>query len=195
MTSDSKLRNKWDARYRTAETTGEAPKVLAENIHLLPKTGQALDLACGLGAGAVLLARHGLLVDAWDISAVAIERLTETARKAQLQISAEVRDVEIHPPEPGHYDVILVSHFLVREMTSALIEALKPGGLLFYQTYCRVAVSDHGPSNPAYRLAENELLVSFSSLTLRFYREEGRLGDLSRGCREVAMLVAEKCKV
>ena len=192
MTVGDRQQNKWDVRYRAAGASGKAPRVLTENIHLLPTTGQALDLACGLGAGALLLSRQGLSVDAWDLSTVAIEKLSETARNEQLSIDAKVRDVELNPPEPAYYDVILVSHFLFREMTQVLIDALKPGGLLFYQTYSRTAVSEHGPSNPAYRLADNELLELFSSLKVRFYQEEGRLGDVDSGCRDVAMLVAEK---
>ncbi|MCF6282903.1 MAG: class I SAM-dependent methyltransferase [Candidatus Polarisedimenticolaceae bacterium] len=188
---DSQLRDKWDTRYRVAGKPSKPPKVLAENAHLLPNAGHALDLACGLGAGALLLARHGLTVDAWDISAIAIDQLAKTAHDQQLQIDAAVRNVELSPPEEASYDVILVSHFLVREMAATLMAALKPGGLLFYQTYTR-AVSKHGPSNPAYRLADNELLNLFSPLKLHFYREEGWLGDIKQGCRDIAMLIGEK---
>jgi hypothetical protein len=41
-------------------------------------------------------------------------------------------------------------------------------------------------------LADNELCQLFSSLKLRYYREENRLGDLQEGARDIAMLVAEK---
>ncbi len=190
--SDSQLQDKWDNRYRAASQPASPPKVLLENLHLLPSSGQALDLACGLGAGSLLLAEHGLTVDAWDISAVAIEQLTKVANKQQLAIKAVAKNIECSPPEPLRYDVILVSHFLVREMAATLIEALKPGGLLLYQTFTRVAVSENGPSNPAYRLADNELLTLFAPLKLRVYQEEGRLGDVTQGCRDIAMLVGEK---
>ncbi|HEB99563.1 MAG TPA: SAM-dependent methyltransferase, partial [Thiotrichales bacterium] len=65
---------KWDARYRES-ATAVATEVLVENRHLLPAVGEALDLACGLGGNALLLARHGLRTTAWDLSPVAIERL------------------------------------------------------------------------------------------------------------------------
>lgn len=191
---DGSLRDKWDKRYRTVTQPANPPKVLAENSHLLPNCGQALDLACGLGAGAQLLAKHGLRVDAWDISSIAIEQLTETAQKQELAINALVKNVELSSLVPQHYDVILVSHFLVREMAVTLIDALKPGGLLFYQTFTRVAVSNDGPSNPAYRLNDNELLHLFVPLKVRFYREELNLGDVTKGCRGLAMLVAERCE-
>jgi hypothetical protein len=88
--------------------------------------------------------------------------------------------------------VIVVSHFLDRSLAPAIIAALRPGGLLFYQTFSRVAVTDRGPEDPAFRLAENELLELFKPLKVRIYREEGRLGDTSQGWRDIAMLVAEK---
>jgi tellurite methyltransferase len=191
--SDSQLREKWDSQYRTGNKLANPPKVLVENLHLLPRSGLALDLACGMGAGALMMAQQGLTVDAWDISSVAIDQLSKTAIEQQLPIKAVTKNVELSPLEPAHYDVILVSHFLVREMAESLMAALKPGGLLLYQTYTRVAVSKGGPSNPAYRLADNELLTLFAPLKLRYYREEGVLGDVSQGVRNIAMLVAERC--
>jgi len=187
------LRTKWNLRHAEAEGVGDTPRVLRDNLHLLPARGDALDLACGRGAGALLLARHGLRVQAWDLSEVAIERLVAEARQQGLRnLYAKVRDVIQAPPEPNGFDLILVSFFLERGLAPQLIDALRPGGLLFYQTFTRAAVSAFGPSNPEYRLGDNELLRLFPRLTVRFYREDGRLGDLGAGCRDIAMLVAEK---
>jgi SAM-dependent methyltransferase len=108
-----------------------------------------------------------------------------------LRVQAEVRDVCAHPPASASFDCILVAHFLDRGLAPAIAEALRPGGLLFYQTFSRDGVGGHGPSNPAYRLGTNELLRLFPGLTLRFYREEGRVGDLTRGIRNLVQLVAQ----
>lgn len=187
------LKAKWDSRHADPDKQPEAAQVLRQNLHLLPRQGRALDLACGLGGNALLLAEQGLQVTAWDISPVAIERLTGVAQnKGLANLSAEVRDIEERPPSPGSFDLIVVSYYLERRLTQNLIDALKPGGLLFYQTFTRVAVSSEGPSNPDFRLGDNELLQLFSPLQLRFYREENRLGDQSLGDRDIAMLVAEK---
>ena len=164
-----------------------------QNRHLLPASGVALDLACGLGGNALLLAEAGLEVTAWDLSPVAIGRLQGLARELRLtNLCGEVRDVERLPPPEAHFDVITISHYLERRLIPAIIAALKPGGLLFYQTFTRIAVSDRGPGNPAFRLEDNELLRLFGALAVRFYREENRLGNLHKGCRDVAMLVAER---
>ena len=53
-------------------------------------------------------------------------------------------------------------------------------------------MTDQGPSNPAYRLDTNELLRLFPHLIVRFYREEGRVGDLTDGKRDIAQLVAQR---
>ena len=187
------LKAKWDSRHADPDKQPEAARVLRQNLHLLPRQGRALDLACGLGGNALLLAERGLQVSAWDISPVAIERLKKFAQNQGMQeLSAEVRDIEQRPPSPESFDLIVVSYYLERRLTQNLIDALKPGGLLCYQTFTRVAVSPEGPSNPDFRLGDNELLQLFSPLQLRFYREENRLGDLSLGDRDIAMLVAEK---
>jgi 2-polyprenyl-3-methyl-5-hydroxy-6-metoxy-1,4-benzoquinol methylase len=192
MQSERDCAAKWDARYRDAAGPSGPAWVLSENLHLLPRRGSALDLACGLGANALLLARHGLDTSAWDISAVAIERLRLAAAEQGLRVRAAVRDLLAAPPEPERFDVIVVSHFLERSLTPALSAALRPGGLLFYQTFTRTRVDDTGPRTDAFRLADNELLRLFAPLLLVVYREEGTLGDPSRGLRNEAALVA--CK-
>ena len=194
------LRAKWDQRHGSADVFPEPPLVLREYAHLLPapgpsqasQRGEALDLACGLGAGALWLARRGFRVGAWDLSPVAIQRLSTSARERRLPVAASVRDLISELPPPERFDRILVAHFLDRELCPAIARALRPGGLLFYQTFSREAASDRGPSNPAYRLGPNELLDLFPGLVVRAYRDEGRLGDLGRGTRDLALLVAQR---
>jgi len=183
----------WDARYRAADTVRpRAARVLLDNIHLLPTSGTALDLACGLGGNALLLAERGLQVQGWDFSAAAIVALDASARAASLPLTAIVRDVLAEPPAAASFDVIVVSHYLERSLAGALVAALRPGGLLFYQTFTRARVDDSGPRNAAFRLADNELLQLFSALRLRVYREEGGVGDNAQGFRNEAMLVAQR---
>lgn len=187
------LKKKWNARYAGADGPGEPAAVLAENLHLLPRSGTALDLACGLGANACLLARRGLQTWAWDLSDVAIERLKGRAQAEGIAVRAKVRDVAAHPPEPASFDVIVVARFLERDLTGAIVRALRPGGLLFYQTFVRDAVDPSiGPPDPAYRLAANELVALFRPLQLVVYREEGTIGDTTRGFRNEAMYVGRK---
>jgi len=191
-TSSMRIKAKWNERYRTATGKRRASLVLKENLHLLPDHGHALDLACGLGANAILLAQQGLKVEAWDIADVPVAALQDLALKRQLSIQTEVRDVEAHPPEAETFDVIVVSYFLNRDITPALVAALKTGGLIYYQTFTRQRVSDRGPQREEFRLVEQELLHLFSGLQLLFYREEGRIGDIHNGLRDEAMFIGRK---
>ena len=189
---ESGLKEKWDRRHGAA--CGHAPvaAVLRENAHLLPAAGDALDLACGLGGNALFLAARGMRTQAWDLSPVAIERLRALARKRGLSLRAVVRDVIARPPEPACFDVIVVSRFLERTLAPALVEALRPGGLLFYQTFTRSRVDDGGPRNPEYRLRPNELLQMFKVLRLVHYREEGPLANAIDETRNMAMFIGRR---
>lgn len=169
-----------------------ASTVLQENRHLLPDTGCALDLACGLGGNALLLARQGLQTSAWDISRAAIDTLQIQAGQSGLHVRTQVRDVEQRPPEPESFDVIVASHFLHRPTVPDLIAALRPGGLLMYQTFTRHKALPGGPNNPDYLLEQGELLSLFAALRPRVYREEASLGDVGQGLRNQALLVASK---
>jgi len=189
--SDALMR-KWDERYRAASRLCAPAAVLQDNQHLLPPRGRALDLACGLGANALLLAQHGLDVSAWDLSPVAADSVSAAAAAQGLAVDAQVRDLSTSPPEPASFDVIVVAHFLDRTMAPAIAAALRPGGVLFYQTFVRESVSDVGPSSKRFRLERNELLALFDGLIVRVYREEGTLGDVRRGLRDEAMLVAQR---
>ena len=186
------LRRKWDERYQSASAQRPPAAVLAENLHLLPARGRALDLACGLGANALLLARQGLDVSAWDLSSVAIDQLRRAAEAEGLAIDAQVCGFERQPPEAAGFDVIVVAHFLSRELMHSIAKALRPGGLLYYQTFTQDAVTETGPSSTRFRFERNELLWVFSDLWVCLYREEGKLGDITRGWRDEAMLIAQQ---
>jgi len=186
------IAQKWNARYRAATGDPQASRVLRENLHLLPGNGRALDLACGLGGNAILLAEQGLKVDAWDIADVPIAALRTIASERRLPINAAVRDVGRDPPRPGTFDVIAVSYFLYRDIIPALVRALKPAGLIYYQTFTRQRVSERGPQQEEYRLDDQELLRLFSGLRVLFYREEGCAGDVRKGFRDGAMFIGMK---
>jgi SAM-dependent methyltransferase len=190
MSEENELRNKWDARYAQAGAPPVPLEVLTENAHLLPGHGDALDLASGMGGSALFLAGHGLRTQAWDLSPAAVATLRRLAEG--LPLCAQVRDVAASPPLPGRFDVICVGHFLDRPLCPSIAAALRPGGLLFYQTFTRERVDDSGPGNPCFRLDRNELLRLFADLELCFYREEGTIGDVAQGFRNRAQLVAQR---
>ncbi len=186
-------RSKWNQKYcRSTTGSPEPARILKDFAHLLPARGNALDIACGLGGNALFLAERGLDTQALDISPVAIEKLRGFATQRNLDIQYTAQDIQAFDWEEKRFDVIVVSRFLDRSLASSMIAGLKPGGLLFYQTFTQEKVSDSGPSNLSYLLAENELLMLFQPLRLLIYREEGRVGDKTSGLRNEALLIGQR---
>ncbi len=191
--SNSAISAKWDAVYRQGDISDYRPaEVLSENVFLLPQKGVGLDLACGLGANARLLAAAGLAVFAWDISAVAVEKLQHVADKQCLAIQARQCAVDKNAFSGCRFDVIVISRFLDRSLCDAIIGVLNPGGLLFYQTYTREKVIERGPNNPDFLLSEGELLELFAELKPIYYRENGSIGEIGIGLRNEAQFIGRK---
>jgi len=190
------IADKWNSRYADRlPADQQACEVLQEHAHLLPRNGDALELASGLGGNAIFLAQHGLSTCAWDISSIAVEKLNAYAVDKTWSLKAEVHDVEKNPPKKECFDVIVVSYFLYRELLPFLSAALRPNGLLFYQTFTTERPLDSpGPSNLNFLLQPNELLKTFSEMKILAYREDSESGDSREGRRGIASLVAQRPK-
>ncbi|AMK76806.1 MULTISPECIES: class I SAM-dependent methyltransferase [Methylomonas] len=186
------LQDKWDTVYRSASAPASPAEVLSKHRYLLPKQGKALDLACGLGGNAILLAESGLTVEAWDISSVGLGILQQQATEKSLSITTQQCHINAETLTKQTYDVIVICRFLDRTLCNAIMAALKPGGLLFYQTFTRNKLDQQGPSNPDYLLASNELLRLFSPLNVVFYQEYVKLGDVRIGNRNEACFIGQK---
>lgn len=161
---------------------------LIENAALLPRGGKVLDVACGRGRHALLLASAGFDVHAIDGDPKKIEFLQETAERLHLSLSCEVMDLETDPPPalPGPCDAVLVFNYLHRPLMPALREALAPGGRLFYETFTARQAERGHPRNPAFLLNTGELPTLLAPLTVLRSREEEIDG------RFIASAVAER---
>lgn len=165
MNDKPPIASKWNARYAYAnKDLPEPADVLVNGSEFLPANGIALDLACGRGGNAFYLAKRGLTVHAYDISSTAIDWMVkyQAGLEESVQLLPEVRDVVASPPQPNTFDVIVVSRFLDRSLCTSLVAALKPNGVLFYQTFTA------GLSNPDYLLLPNELPELFRGLQQRY---------------------------
>ena len=145
-------------------------ELLVRYVNLLPTHGRALDLACGLAGNALLLAGHGLQTTAVDDNAEVLARAAQHVRNTGLGIELRQQDAAL-PLRPARYDVITVSRFLERGLAPAIERALKPGGLLCYQTFSVDVTPGRGPGNRDYLLKRNELLRLFPSLVVLAYHE------------------------
>jgi tellurite methyltransferase len=159
---------------------------LTINRPLLPATGDSLDLACGSGRHAVWLAEQGFQTMAIDRDAAAIEQLNEEASRRGLSIRTRAVDLESTERvlEPDSFDLIVVVHYLHRPLFPSIVSALRPGGVLVYETFTRAQAARGRPTNPAFLLEPGELLTLVGPLQILTSRE----GDFDG--RFVASIVA-----
>jgi tellurite methyltransferase len=182
----------WDERYRQGRTMPDEPAaLLVEHLSLLPKGGKALDIATGTGRNALYLASLGLRVTAIDVSAVAVEKCRHEAERRALPVEALVTDLEQHTLPVEEYDLIVNFYYLQRRLAPQIVAALKPGGVLVFETYTIDQLQfGWGPKNPDYLLRPGELREMFPDLETLLYDEGVVQGD--RGPKAVASLIARK---
>lgn len=164
----------WDKKYETeAYIFGKEPvEFLRENIDILP-TGKALDIAMGEGRNAVFLVKNGFDVDGCDISEIAVKKAQELAKENNVKIHAFVADLETYKLPQDTYDVIVCFYYLQRSLIPQIKQALKPGGMIIYETYTieNWERGLEGPKNKDYLLKPNELLNFFRDFKIIYYRE------------------------
>jgi rhodanese-related sulfurtransferase len=146
---------------------------LIENLDLLPRGGRTLDLACGAGRHALLLAAAGFQVRAVDRDNEKIDALRATATRLGLAIRAEVIDLEAADVDLGREsaDLIVGIRYLHRPLFPALVRALAPGGRLLYETFTVDQASRGRPTNPAFLLRKGELRRLVAPLKVLRFRE------------------------
>jgi tellurite methyltransferase len=148
-----------------------------------------LDVACGRGRHALLLATAGFQVTAVDRDAEALEWLAVTARSLGLEVTCQLLDLETTPPPDlgnARFDAVLVFNYLHRPLFPALRSALVAGGRLFYETFTVDQAERGHPKNPAFLLRPGELPTLAAPLTVLHARE----GEVDGRC--VASIVAER---
>ena len=144
---------------------------LVENIDLLP-VGTALDIAMGAGRNALYLAGRGFKVTGVDNDPEVLQQAEEQARARGVSISVVRGDLEngyAIPPEV--YDVIICFNYLYRPLFPAVRAALKPGGVIVYETYTIEQKQFGPPRNPDHLLKYNELLEVFRDYRCLRYHE------------------------
>jgi SAM-dependent methyltransferase len=153
---------------------------LLENADLLPPSGRALDVACGRGRHALLLAAAGYEVTALDHDRTALERVQRQADRLELTVATSEMNLEGDAVDLGEarYDVVLVTRYLHRPLFPALVRSLAPGGVLVYETFLVQQAERGQPKNPAFLLNPGELARLMAPLDVVRSREgefEGKM--------------------
>lgn len=184
----------WDERYRAQEAIperGPAP-FLVENVALLPAGGRVLDVAMGTGRNSLYLASLGCLVTGVDISPVAVERCRQQAARMDVRIDAACADLAVYEWPAEAFDIVLNFYFLQRGLCPRMVNALRPGGVLVFETF----TTDQrrfgwGPTQDEFLLQPEELRSLFPGLEPVVYREE-IVEESERGQKAIASLIGRK---
>ena len=163
---------KWNHKYEVPEyMAGKEPvEWLKDHSGLLKRKGSALDIASGEGRNAVFAAENGYQTLAVDISTKGLEKALALADEKGVSIETQLVDLDNWKIEQNAFDLILCFNFLDRRIFPAIQRALKPGGLIFYETFT-IDYLKYSSFKREWVLEHNELLHAFSELRILNYRE------------------------
>ena len=124
-------------------------------LHLIPAGGEVLDIACGAGRHARILAARGHEVHAVDRDPEALACLAGSTR-----ITPLCADIErgAWPYAGRTFAGIIVTNYLHRPLLPVLVRSLAAEGVLIYETFAGGNERYGRPSNPDFLLRRGELL-------------------------------------
>lgn len=178
--------SKWNTKYSTAgEVIPQPPALFLSHcadmvLDMLPKQPSVLDLAAGEGRNALFLSSRGCIVDAVDISLEGLQRAKIRAEAQNLSLRPINADLDHFPMPESQYDLILNFFFLKRHLFPSIIKALKPGGLLMFETYTvhHQTLNKGRKMNPFFLLEPEELKHAFPMLEVLIYQEQDETARL-----------------
>jgi len=142
-----------------AQCSTEASAWVSRFASRIPQ-GLVLDLACGSGRHARLLAALGYQVLAVDQDAAVISTL--------LGEGIQTREFDLEQPDaasqadwplaPSSYSGVVVTNYLHRPLMAPLLASVAAGGVLIYETFAQGNGQFGKPANPDFLLAPGELI-------------------------------------
>lgn len=182
-----KDKEKWNAKYSSEEyITGKDPcEWLKSHIKLLCKEGKALDIAAGEGRNSVFIASLGYEVTSMDISETALAKAKALAKEKNTKITTVFADLDNSSFPENEYDLVLCFNFLERKLFPEIRRTLKPGGILFYETFT-IDYLKYSNFKREWVLEHNELLKVFEDFRILRYRE------VDEDLKGYASLIAQK---
>ena len=161
--------------------------VRVELAPLLDRPGRALDLAGGAGRHSIWLAERGWDVAMVDTSEVAIDIARERAAEAGVDLGLMHTDLVAEDLPAGPWDLVLMIHYLQRDLFPRVIDRLDGNGLLAFSVATVRNVERHERPALPYLLDEGEAPSLVEGLRIVHYAEGWSIED-----RHEARLVAVK---
>lgn len=132
--------HEWDKRWKTDEGRADWLRPDAEVLEIIPMlraqgAKDALDLGCGVGRHALLLAQEGFRVTAMDGSQSGLDFLAEEAARQGVDVLAHCHEMTTLPFEDQSFDFLLAwnviyhgSKDIVQQVINEIHRVLRPGG-------------------------------------------------------------------
>lgn len=138
-----------------AHATLEPSPWIVRFARLIAPGSRLLDLACGQGRHARWFAARGCRVVAVDRDAAALGTLAGVPGIEPRQLDLESQAWPLHGES---FDAIVVANYLHRQTLPALLDTLRGGGTLLYETFAAGNETYGRPANPQFLLSPGELL-------------------------------------
>tara|TARA_R110002073_G_scaffold146201_3_gene298673 strand:- start:757 stop:1323 length:567 start_codon:yes stop_codon:yes gene_type:complete len=177
-----------------------AASFLVDNLGLfdnLELENGVLDLACGEGRNGLFLVSHHVPVIFADSNEAHLQSIAPQLDRAGASgecskcwnVDFEAGQSEGYNPLAGKiFDAIIVFNYLHRPLFPALREAIRPGGLIVYETFTIDQRQIGRPNNPDFLLQHGELRQAFKDWDCI----EDFEGEASAPVRRIARLIARK---
>jgi len=141
----------------------------------------ALDIAMGRGRHAIALASRGFHVFGVDKAFASVNDAMRMARVQGLRIEGWCADLTLTTLPEHRFDLVVVTRYLQRDLFGSIARALRPGGIVLYETFTSGQLAhDRGPRSPDHLLHPGELADVFAGLDRVFYEEVDRPDALAR---------------
>lgn len=151
--------------------------------------GDVLDVACGGGRNLAFFLARGDRVVGIDRERA---RLLEARAAAPAGSSLDLvqADLERVVLPRRRFDVVVNVRYLQRSLAPALAAALRPGGVLLFETFLAEQLGRGHPRNPEFVLQHGELPRLFPRLQVLRY-EEGFFADGERAAYLARLLARQ----
>jgi len=168
-------RQKWNEKWadRGAGTTHSSSLVKLVTDHVAGQK-KLLDVAGGGSSDAIELARKWFDVTVVDVSDVGLAIARDNALMAGVEITTIEADLESDPFPAGPWDVITSANFLQRDLVSAMIHSLSPGGWLFMVVATVTNLERHERPGRPFLVEPDELPTLAAGLEIVHHSEAWR---------------------
>jgi len=195
----------WNQRYSSDEYIfgTEANHFLQGAASHLKSGMRALVIADGEGRNGVWLAKQGLIVDAFDVSEVAIEKAKKLAKTNEVNVSFHLADCESWDWQAAKYDAVIAIFIQFADpiaraaLFANIVKTMKPGGVLILQGYTPKQLDYKTGGPPLIDHLYTEAILQDAFKELRFeqllsYEKFLTEGSQHHGMSALVGLVASK---